>query len=56
MDNDENVTKDARFGSRIPSNSFFYEKIVPGILISLGIVMVGLIFFAAAIILGLISY
>jgi hypothetical protein len=42
--------------NRMPANSVFYEKIVPIILIAFGIVMAGLILFAAGVLLGLIHY
>ena len=45
-----------RATSHMPENSFFYEKIVPVLLIILGIVMVSMIIFATGIILGLIKF
>lgn len=44
-----------RAPSRMP-NSVFYEKVVPILLIGMGIVMVGLILFAAGVLLGLVSF
>jgi hypothetical protein len=42
--------------SHIPPNSFLFEKIVPIALITMGIVTVGLILFAAGVILGIIHF
>jgi len=41
--------------SRIP-NSIFYEKVVPALLIGMGIVTVGLILFAVGVLLGLVNF
>jgi len=43
-------------GSRMPSNSPFYEKVVPALLIGMAIIMGALILFAAGILLGIISF
>lgn len=40
--------------SRMPENSLFYEKLVPALLIVLSIIMVLLILFAVAVLLGLV--
>lgn len=42
--------------SHIPKNSFFFEKIVPVSLISMGVIMLGLILFAAGVILGFVHF
>lgn len=42
--------------AHIPSNSVFYEKIVPILLVGLGLIMLALIVVAAGILLGFISY
>ena len=42
--------------SHIPKNSFLFEKIVPGLLIFMGIITVGLILFAAGVLLGIIHF
>jgi hypothetical protein len=42
--------------SRMPENSLFYEKVVPGLLILLAIVMVILIIFAAGVLLGVVPF
>jgi len=41
--------------SRMP-NSIFYEKVIPALLIGMGIVTVGLILFAAGVLLGLVHF
>ncbi len=45
-----------RSQAHIPSNSVFYEKIVPILLVGLGLIMLALIVVAAGILLGFISY
>ncbi len=45
-----------RRSSRMPGNSIFFEKIVPVLLVVFGIVMVGLVLFAAGVLLGLIKF
>jgi len=45
-----------RVRSRMPENSAFYEKVVPGLLILLAIVMVILILFAAGILVGVVPF
>ena len=42
--------------SHMPKDSLFFEKIVPVSLITLGIVMLGLILFAAGVILGIVQF
>jgi hypothetical protein len=42
--------------SHMPENSFFYEKAVPVFLVVLGLVMLGLILFAAGVLLGLVRF
>jgi accessory gene regulator protein AgrB len=42
--------------SRMPENSVFYERVVPGLLIMLGIIMVILILFAAGILVGIVPF
>jgi hypothetical protein len=42
--------------SHIPPNSFLFEKIVPAALILMGIITVGLVLFAAGILLGVIHF
>ena len=48
--------KKATRSARMPANSVFYEKIVPVLLGLLGIIMLGLVLFAAAVLLGLIRF
>jgi hypothetical protein len=45
-----------RRSSRMPGNSVFFEKIVPVLLVVMGIVMIGLVVFAAGILLGFIKF
>ena len=42
--------------SHIPENSFLFEKIVPAFLIILAIITVGLILFAAGVLLGIVHF
>ena len=42
--------------SHIPPNSFLFEKIVPIVLIALGIITVGLMLFAAGVLLGVVHF
>ncbi len=48
--------KSARNPSRMPENSVFYNKVVPALLVILGILMVAMVLFAAAVIMGLIKF
>ena len=42
--------------SHMPQNSVLFEKIVPALLILLGIITLGLILFSGAILLGMIQF
>ena len=42
--------------SHMPKDSFFFEKIVPVSLIAMGIIMLGLMVFAAGVILGIVHF
>ncbi|MCB0117589.1 MAG: hypothetical protein H6634_09110 [Anaerolineales bacterium] len=42
--------------SHMPKDSFLFEKFVPASLIVMGIVMVGLILFAAGVLLGVVKF
>jgi hypothetical protein len=46
----------ARHTRRLPDQSFFYERLVPILLVILGLVMAGLIIVAAGVLLGLVQY
>lgn len=46
----------AKIKSHMPKDSLFFERIVPVSLITMGIITLGLIFFAAGVILGIIQY
>ncbi len=48
--------RSARPSSRMPEDSVFYEKVIPVLLIGLGIVTAILILVAAGILLGIIPY
>jgi hypothetical protein len=52
------MTRDNRTNSKshIPKGSFLFEKIVPVSLVVMGIVMLGLIVFAAGVLLGLVKF
>lgn len=45
-----------RTQSRMPKDSLYFEKLVPALLISFGVITIVLIIFAAGILLGLIPY
>ena len=42
--------------SHIPQNSIFFEKIVPIVLISMGVITLGLMIFAAGVLLGIVHF
>ncbi|MBI3153032.1 MAG: hypothetical protein HYZ21_12915 [Chloroflexi bacterium] len=42
--------------SRIPKNSLLFEKIVPALLILMGVVTLGLMVFAAGVLLGFVHF
>jgi len=42
--------------SHIPRNSVFFEKVVPALLILMGIITLGLILFAAGVLLGIVRF
>jgi len=42
--------------SRIPPNSLWFEKVIPALLILMGIIMFGLILFAAGVLLGFVYF
>jgi len=42
--------------SHIPENSFLFEKVVPAALIAMGIITVGLVLFAAGVLLGIVHF
>jgi hypothetical protein len=42
--------------SHMPQNSVFFEKVVPVLLVILGIITLGLMLFAAGVLLGLIHF
>ena len=46
----------AKSKSHIPKNSLFFEKIVPTSLIIMGIITLGLILFAAGVLLGIVKF
>ncbi len=42
--------------SHMPKDSFFFEKLVPVSLVIMGIIMVGLMIFAAGVLLGIVKF
>jgi|GEM_PF-1155977 len=42
--------------SHIPRNSLFFEKIVPSLLILMGVITLGLILFAVAVLIGIVHF
>jgi len=47
---------DMKSKSHMPKDSLFFEKIVPISLITMGVITVGLILFAAGVILGIVHF
>jgi len=45
-----------RQSSHMPQRSVFFEKIVPILLVVLGMIMAGLVLFAAGVILGIVRF
>jgi hypothetical protein len=45
-----------RQGSHMPQRSVFFEKIVPVLLVVLGMIMAGLVHFAAGVLLGIVRF
>ncbi len=43
-------------GNHMPQNSLLFEKIVPALLILLGVLMVALLVFAAGVLLGIVHF
>ncbi len=48
--------KEARRPSHMPRGSIFYEKIIPILLAGMALVTVGLLLFAAAVVLGVVEF
>ena len=46
----------AKDKSHIPSNSILFEKVIPGLLILMGIITLGLMLFAAGVLLGIVHF
>ena len=42
--------------SHIPENSVFFDKVIPIVLILLGVIMLGLMLFAAGVLLGIVHF
>lgn len=42
--------------SRIPKNSLLFEKVIPALLILMGIITLGLVLFAAGVLLGFVRF
>ncbi|MEW5939392.1 MAG: hypothetical protein AB1750_07015 [Chloroflexota bacterium] len=40
----------------MPQNSYFYEKVIPALLVGLGIITAALILFAAGVLLGIVQF
>lgn len=49
-------SRPARHARRIPSESVFYQRLIPLLLVLLGVAMLGVIGFAVGILLGVIPY
>lgn len=52
----EKIQTAPRRSSRMPAHSVFFEKVVPVLLGLFGLVMVGLVIFAAGVLLGWIKF
>jgi hypothetical protein len=46
----------AKNKSHIPSNSLLFEKIIPALLILMGVITLGLVLFAAGVLLGFVQF
>jgi len=42
--------------SHIPPNSFLFEKLVPALLILMGLIMLGLVLFAVGVLIGIVHF
>jgi hypothetical protein len=47
---------ETRASSHIPEGSVFFEKVVPALLVLMGVVMAALILFAACVLLGIVRF
>jgi len=56
MTENELENKKSRSSSRMPENSALFEKVIPTLLIVMGVVMAGLILFAIGVLVGVISF
>ncbi len=56
METNPRQEKSKSGSSRMPEHSVFYEKVVPVLLIAFGVVMVLLVLFAAAVLLGVVKF
>lgn len=50
------ASSDMKNKSHMPKDSLFFEKIVPVSLLTMGVVTLGLILFAAGVILGIVQF
>lgn len=55
-ENKDSQRSEIRRRAHMPPNSIFFEKLVPVILVILGVICAGLILFAAGVLLGLIQF
>ena len=58
MDRDKRETEltALRQKSHIPANSVFFEKIVPVLLVILGVILVGMVLFAVGVLVGIVKF
>jgi hypothetical protein len=58
MDRDEKQTEltALREKSHMPAHSVFYEKIIPVLLVILGVILIGMVLFAAAVLVGIVKF
>lgn len=42
--------------SHMPKDSLLFEKVIPALLVALGVVMLGLMLFATAVLLGFVNF
>lgn len=54
--NKQNRRNTLRQKSHMPEHSVFFEKIVPILLIAMGIIMAALVLFAAGVLLGIVHF
>lgn len=50
------IAKQKKVASRMPSNSLFFEKVVPALLVLMGLLTIALVLLAAGVLLGIVHF